>query len=266
MPYSSSSRPHSSLSLSTKIVPLAGLLGVGLAASSLLGCAPDRGPGSLVVSYVLGNNKTCAELGIEEMRAELVQGPADNQTVVYSEDVACADNSDIVLEDLEPGIYSLIVEGYDSNSVAVLDNLGDTAGERAIEIFEAAESSHEASLTARPAQLEIAWRLGVGGFGNCSSEGIDRLRVTAYQVGGSTKLLETELDCELTSSGNNGYRVVPDPDRALNGVLLGEVGIQPLSASGSSVGMAAVFKFTPVGAGYPVRLNIECSAAGCYEQ
>ncbi|KIG12387.1 hypothetical protein DB30_01509 [Enhygromyxa salina] len=247
-------------------MPLAAVLGVGLAASSLLGCAPDKGPGSLVVSYVLGNSKTCAELGIEDMRAELVQGPADNTTVVYSEDLPCAADSDIIFEGLEPGIYSLVVEGYDSNGVATLDNLGEPASARAVEIFEAAETSTDVSLTARPAKLEIAWRLGVGGFGNCGSEGIDRLRITAYQVGGSTELLQTELDCELTSDGNNGYRTVPDPERALNGALLGEVGIQPLSASGSPVGTAAKFTFMPVGAGYPVRLNIECSAAGCYEQ
>jgi hypothetical protein len=183
---------------------------------------------------------------------------------VYDEDIVCASNPEIIFEDLEPGIYSLIVNGYDSQGVAILDNLGQPAADRAIEIFEAAETSADAELTARPAQLEIAWRIGVGGNGNCAGEGIASLRVTAYQVGGSSVLLDTQLDCGLTS--DNGYRPVPDPDRELNGVLLGEVGIQPLDATGAPVGTLAEFKFEPVGPGYLVQLEIECTAAGCYPQ
>lgn len=262
MPYSSTPRPHSLLSLPTSLVTLASVLTLG----SVLGCAPDKGPGSLVVTYTLGNNKECAELGVEDLRAELVQGPVATQTVVYSEDISCVTDSEIVIEALEPGVYSLIVNGYDSAGVAILDNLGQPASERGVEIFEAAQETIAAELTARPAQLEIAWRLGVDGFGNCNSEGIDRLRITAYQVGGSSVLLDTELDCELTSDGNNGYRLIPDPDRNLNGALLGEVGIQALDAAGSPIGMAAEFIFDPVGPGYPVRLNIECISTGCVVQ
>lgn len=261
MRHPSSPRPPSSLSPIT-LVTLVGVLALG----SALGCAPDRGPGSLVITYMLGNNKTCAEIGADEMRAELTQGSATSPTIVYSEDTACASDSEIVFNELEPGIYSLIVYAYDSNGVAILDNLGQPATERNIEIFEAAGAAIDSELTARPAQLEVAWRLGVGGFGNCAGEGIDRLRITAYQVGGGSVLLDTELDCELASDGDNGYRKIPDPNRALNGVLLGEVGIEPLDATGKSVGTEASFIFDPVGPGYSVRLNIECTAAGCYEQ
>jgi hypothetical protein len=267
MPYSTMTRSRSTLSAPTSLVTLAtqfGLVvGLGVTAGSVLGCAPDRGPGSLVVSYTLGNNKTCAELGIEELRAELVQGPEGATTVSSSEIVPCASDPEIIFENLEPGIYSLIVSAHDTQGVATLDNLGQPATERAIEIFEAAETSVDAELTARPAQLEIAWRLGVDGFSNCASEGISSLRVTAYQVGGTSVLLDTQLDCELASDGDNGYRQVPDPDRELNGDLLAEVGIQPLDAAGAPVGEAVDFMFDPVGPGYSVQLNIECTAAGC---
>lgn len=266
MRYPSSSPPHSLLPSPTRLVTLATVIGVGLGLGSALGCAPDKGPGSLVVTYVLGNNKTCAELGIEDLRAELVQGPVDAQTVLYSEDMPCASEAELTLDALEPGIYSLVVNAYDSNGVATLDNLGQPAAERAVEIFEAAQDSIESELTSRPAQLEVAWRLGVGGFGNCDSEGIDRLRITAFQVDGSSVLLDTELDCELTSDGDSGYRLVPDPNRDLNGVQFGEVGIQPLDAAGASVGTAATFMFEPVGPGYTLRLNIECTNAGCIDQ
>jgi hypothetical protein len=63
-----------------------------------------------------------------------------------------------------------------------------------------------------------------------------------------------------------GFRLVPDPDRILNGTRFGEVGIQALDTSGNAVGSAAAFVFTPVGPGYDVDLRIECTELGCYEQ
>ncbi|PRP95642.1 hypothetical protein ENSA5_37750 [Enhygromyxa salina] len=263
MRHSQTSRSRSLLSFESLGLPAALVVVVGV--SALAGCSPDKGPGSLSVTYELGNQKSCAELGIDSLRAELVQGPSEDLTVVYSEEIPCEDGGEIVLDLLEPGLYSLIVSAQDDNGVETMDNLGQPDTERRVEIFEAAQANVAAELTARPAQFELRWRLGADGFGNCAAIGIDRFEVTAYQNNGTVVLLETELDCDLAGDAM-GYRLVPDPDRELNGALLDEVGIQAVDASGNSVGSAATISFEPVGAGYPLQLTVECTESGCVEQ
>jgi hypothetical protein len=230
-----------------------------------LACAPDKGPGSLVVEYVLGNNKLCAEIGVERIELTVYQGTLEAPTVEYEDALICDDNGEAVLSDIEPGVYSIAATGFDANDVAIFDNLGQPASERSVEIFEAAETTTEAELTARPAQLRIAWRLGDGGFANCSGVGIDRFEITTYEEGGGTVLLEAIMDCEL-GGDSMGFRLVEDPERILNGARLGEVGIQALDTSGNPVGSPATFEFAPVGPGYGVELRIECTEIGCYEQ
>jgi hypothetical protein len=239
------------------------LIGAGalLTFAALLGCAPDRGPGSVVVTYVLGNNKACEEVGVTNIRATLFKGSFDEPTVSYSDTVPCGEQ-EVVLDGVAPEVYELRVTGFDHNDVAIFDNLSQIGADRRVEVFEAAESSIKADLTARPAHLSVRWRLGDGGFANCASVGIDRFEITAFQVGGGSVLLRTEIGCE-TAGNAAGYREVADPDRQLNGILFGEVGIQALAANGSDVGSPALFVFDPVGPGYSVQLGIECVATGC---
>jgi hypothetical protein len=236
-----------------------------MVAFGCLACAPDKGPGSLVVDYKLGNNKLCAEIGVERIEVTVYQGTLEEPTVEYEEMLLCDDNGEAVVSDIEPGVYSIAAIGYDTNDVAIFDNLGQPAAERAVEIFEAAETSVDANLTARPAELHIAWRLGDGGFANCAGVMIDRFEITTYEMGGGTVMLESVLDCEL-GGDSMGFRLVPDPERILNGTRLGEVEIQALGASGNPVGSPALFVFTPVGAGYSKELRIECTEVGCYDQ
>jgi hypothetical protein len=241
--------------------PLA--LGVGslVTVGSLAACQPDTGPGSVVVEYVLGNSKTCAEVGVADIQASLFKGDYEDPTVRYSEMVSCSED-EVVLEGVPPDRYEVRVIGFDDNGVATFDNLGQTATERVVEVYEAAQSQFDSDLTARPADLLLRWRLGADGFGNCSGVGIARFEVTAYQIGGGTRLLESEIDCDAPGD-SEGYHLVPDPDRELNAVLFGEVGVQALAADGSDVGAPAVFEFDPVGAGYAIELAIECTEAGC---
>lgn len=234
-------------------------------AAALAGCAPDKGPGSLTVSYMLGNNKTCAELGIDRLEVQVFQGTVEEPTNEYGDTMLCQDDAEILIDTIEPGIYSFAMYGYDEDGVAVLDNFDQPTSERQVEIFEAAESSIEAELTARPAQLEVRWRLGVDGFASCDGVGIDAFEIVAYQVDGSSVLLEAELDCELTGDETTGYRLIPDPERELNGTLFGEVGVQAVDAAGNSVGAPAAFTFEPPGPGYTIQLAIECTDLGCTE-
>lgn len=252
------------MSLRTSPCTPVSLLSLALVATCLA-CNPDKGPGSLVVEYVLGNNKTCAELGVERISVTAYQGPLDNPTIEYDDMLICDDNGEAIISGIEPGVYSISAVGYDANDVATYDNQGQPAAERTVEIFEAAEAPFEAELTARPAELRVAWRLGLNGNGNCAGVGIDRLEITAFEQGGGTVLVEATLDCDLAGD-ENGFRVLPDPMRLLNGTRFGEVGIQALDSAGNSVGTDAQFIFDPPGYGYPVELLIECTDEGCYEQ
>lgn len=232
--------------------------------AALAGCAPDKGPGSLEVTYVLGNNKTCAELGIDRLEVEVFQGTLEMPTNEYGDNILCQNGAPILIEAIEPGIYSFAMYGYDANGVAVLDNLSQPVAERQVEIFEAADTSIQAQLTASPAVLEVRWRLGADGFGSCAGVGIDAFEIIAFQTDGSSVLLEAELACDLEGNAE-GYRVIPDPERELNGTLFGEVGVQAVDASGNSVGAPASFSFDPPGPGYTVQLAIECTDLGCTE-
>jgi hypothetical protein len=230
--------------------------------ATLAGCQPDRGPGSVLVTYRLGNSKTCDEVGVSSIRAIVFRGGTlESPDLQYSEQVDC-DDEEVLIESVNPNTYELVVIGYDNAGVAIFDNLGKPASERKVEVFDAADSEVRADLTARPAQLLVRWRLGDGGFDNCAGVGIDRFEIQAYQIGGGTVLLDTSIDCEV-GGGPGGFRTVEDPDRRLNGVQFGEVGIQAVAANGSTVGSPATFVFDPVGPGYAVELTIECTGAGC---
>jgi hypothetical protein len=236
---------------------------VTVTAATLAGCKQDIGPGSVVVSYVLGNNKTCAEVGVTDIEVVVFRGPYDDPEVDYTESVPCDDSGEVRVEGIVPDNYEVRVIGYDDNYVATFDNLGQMSSERTVEVFDAAESTIDIDLTARPAELRLRWRLGADGFSNCAGVGIERFEITAYQTGGGTVLLESELDCEAPGDPATGYRVIEDPDRQLNGVLFGEVGVQGIGSGGTEIGEPATFVFEPPGAGYPVDLGVECTDAGC---
>lgn len=236
--------------------PLSAFVTAAVVLASAAGCQPDRGPGDLTVTFVLGNDRSCDDVGVEDIRVNLLRGRGDDRTVIHSETAPCS-AGEVTIEDIDPRAYEIEVFGTDSARVDTFDNLGEPEADRRVEIFEASSVDVEVDLTARPAQLEVRWDFD---FSSCSGSGIDRFQVRAFQEGGGTQLLESELDCD---DGGAGYRLVDDPDRRLNGTLLGEVGIRPLDESGATIGDNIVFTFDPVGAGYPVRLTLECEDTGC---
>jgi hypothetical protein len=242
---------------------LALVTGALVTAATLAACKNDIGPGTVVVSYVLGNSKTCAEVGVTDIEVVLFRGSFEDPEVDYTELVPCDASGEVTVEGIVPDTYEVRVIGYDDNSIAIFDNLGQMSSERTVEVFDAAESAIDIDLTARPAELWLRWRLGADGFSNCAGVGIERFEITAYQTGGGTVLLESELDCEAPGDPATGYRLIEDPDRQLNGVLFGEVGVQGIGTDGSEVGEPALFVFEPPGAGYPVELGLECTDAGC---
>jgi hypothetical protein len=226
-----------------------------LASMALVGCKDDGGPGTLSVQFVLGNDKQCSEVDVESIRVVLSRGDEE----LYDETVPCADGV-VEIDGIEPKVYDLLVEGIDAEGFATFDNLGTPEAERKIEIFEGSLFEQSVDLTARPADVGVRWTLGVT---NCTGAGIDRFRIRVFEVGGANLMLEEEIDCEATGEGTEGYRWLPDPDRVLNGSLVGEVGVVPLDATGTMIGGQVPFAFDPVGAGHPVKLTVECNDAFC---
>lgn len=232
-------------------------LAATLAFVALLGCKNQDGPGDLAVAFVLGNDKTCEEVGVENVTVKLSRSGED----LYMQTAPCQDGS-VLLESVDPNNYDVVVEGKDGFGMIVFDNLDTPAGERKVEVFEDSLKEITVDLLARPAQLLVRWDFE---FSSCSQSGIDRFRVRAFEDGGGTLMLEGEIDCEVEPDPDipGGYHLFPDPDRVLVGTQLGEVGVAPLDASGTMVGEQVTFAFPPVGAGYPVQITIECTGTGC---
>lgn len=226
-----------------------------LAFVALLGCKNKDGPGDLSVEFVLGNDKACSEVGIETIRVQLSR----SGEVLYTEEGVCT-SGPVMLMDVEPNNYDLLVEGLDVAGVAVFDNIDTPAGERKIEVFEDSLALASVDLLARPAQLMLRWDFE---FSSCAQSGIDRFEVRAFEVGGGNLMHEGEIDCESEADPATGYHLLDDPDRVLTGSQLGEVGVIPLDASGTMVGEQVTFTFDPVGAGYPVELTLMCTGTGC---
>ena len=224
---------------------------------SASGCSDDVEPGSLNVEYVLGNSKSCAELGIETVQAFLYQ---DDMPMFEGED-NCQTGT-IEITGVDAGNYDLLVRAIDGEGFPALDNNGSPTAQRVVEIFEGGQAQPLVTLTAAPVELELRWQVD-DGFGSCESAGIDKFRVQAFQTDGANLLLSTELPCTQIG-GPGGYRPIEDPERTLNGSLFGEVGIQGLASDGSSLGDAATFEFEPPGDGRTIRLSIDCTVDGCF--
>jgi hypothetical protein len=234
-----------------------------LASISMVGCKDADELGDASIEFELGNAKLCSEVNVSSIRVVLSRGEGEALENLYDETFPCTDTA-VIVEDIEPQAYDLLVQGLfedpDKGTIATFDNLGAEAVERKIEIFEGSLAQEMVLLTARPADLLVRWDFG---FTNCMGAGIDRFRIRAFEVGGGNLLLEDEIDCEATSDVAGGYRPVPDLDRVLNGSLLGEVGVTALNASGTEIGEQTTFAFAPVGAGYPVKLTLNCDELLC---
>lgn len=235
----------------TPRLPLLALLGGALLAA----CGDDPGPkaGVLVVPFTLGNERSCEELGVVSVRAELDDGS-------YVETADC-DAGKVRFELLMPGTYEVSVYGLDREGVEVVDSLESglvnvtVVGEGTTVV---AEPSLQ--LTASPAHLLVRWDFN---FGSCDSASIDTFALGAWRGDGSKLLLDTRMPCDMTGHGPGLYREVPDLDRDVSGEELGEVNVQPVDEHGIEVGKPVKFTFKSPGAGRFVKLTLACDDGGC---
>lgn len=232
-------------------LPLFALLGGAFVPA----CGDDPGPqaGVLVVPFTLGNDRTCEELGVVAVRAELDEG-------AHVETADC-DAGKVRFELLMPGTYAVSVYGLDREGVEVVDSLEyglvdvTVVGEGTTVVAEPA-----LQLTAAPAHLLVRWDFD---FGSCESASIDRFALSAWRGDGTKLLLDTQLPCDMTGHGPGLYREVPDLDRRMSGEELGEVSVQPVDEHGIEVGDAVRFTFDSPGAGRFVKLTLACDDGGC---
>lgn len=217
------------------------------------GCGEDEvSSGALVVPFQLGNDKSCEEVGVDFVLAELDGG--------YLEQMVDCTEGQVRFTSVPEGSYSIVLYGL-SGGFPVMDSLeGDEVIARVAGQGNTTTISPDVVLTSAPAKLEVRWDFG---FSSCQTADVDAFRVMAWETNGSDRLLQGTLDCTQAGEGANNYRTLEDPDRKLAGELLGEVSIQPLDGNGEAFGDVVTFKFEPPGAGHPVRLSIECDSMGC---
>ena len=230
------------------------LLPLIAAATAMSGCA-DTDPGSALIKYRIGNDKTCAEAGVEQIRVTL-----DEEDGI--DDTAPCGEGEFLYEGIPVGKYTIMIEGIDAMGIAIVDNLDEEAVKININGDGSEKETTVIALTDSPARLHVAWDFGGH---NCESVGVDHFLIEAYAEGtGSNKLLTETIDClEGPTEDLGTYREVPDPERALLGGVFGEAGIRPQDADGNLVGSAVNFVFEPPMPGYPIEVTIDCDDSGC---
>lgn len=238
--------------------------GRGLAALGLLpflalaACNDDPQSGGLIVNYSFPTGVNCNEYqeNVVEIRVDV--GEIGSEAVA-SETVAC-DNAggELTLVSVPVGNYDLYVLGIDDVGDVVLDNLGGATTDDRVGISGGGSRTIDAELGLAPARLEVRLAVEVDDFQvMCTSDmtEIKGLRVQAYDIDNAVTLHSHDFDlCDF-----NGYLPVPDEDRLINGRAFDTVNIQPLDASGNTIGdRQEVVLGGPVGAGKLLQLDVTC--------
>lgn len=209
--------------------------------------------GVLVVPFELGNGRTCEDLGVVAIRAELDGGD-------FVEEADC-EAGQVRFDHLMPGRYAVVLYGLDDDNVEVMDTL--VSGPQPIQVVgndTTVVYDPPLSLTSAPAKLELRWSFG---FSSCGGASIEGFAIAAWRADGSALLMESDLPCDLAGDGRGQYRLVPDLDRELSGDEVGEVEVQPHDSEGFPVGESTTFVFESPGRGQRIQLSLECTEAGC---
>lgn len=235
------------------ITRLAAASSLCAALSAGCGAPPDPQAGVLVVPFSLGNHKSCEELGIDDVRAELDDG-------FLLEEVRC-DAGEVRFDNLAPGSYAVKLFGLDAEGFPAMDSV--ESGEHVVRVVgngSTVVADPAIVLSAAPAHLLLRWNFG---FGSCDGASVHHFGVDAWRVDGSELLLQQDLSCGLPGEGEEQYRPVADPERQLGGDQLGEVSVQPYDKNGFGIGEPVLFSFPAPGAGRDVNLSLACDDAGC---
>ena len=222
------------------------------AAFGLASCSDSDSPGTLIVPFNLGNQRTCKEFHVETVRGEL----NDDE---YFDEVRC-DAGELRFQHIPEDSYNLRLYGYDRDDVAIMDSLQDE--HLLINVInDTTVVTDPVTLTSAPARLMLRWTFG---FGTCESAGITAFAVTVWRNDGSELLLKDELDCAKVGKGEGNYRQVPDHDRMLMGTDMGEVSVQPLDSAGDDFCEPLTYRYPAPGPGGDIYLSMACDEDACW--
>ncbi|MBK6916210.1 MAG: hypothetical protein IPH07_02305 [Deltaproteobacteria bacterium] len=223
-----------------------------LCAFAVLACGKDEESGTVTINYTLGAANMCETLGVVTVEADIGAGKA-------TESNPCDPSNPLVVDGLKAGHYAVLVQGFDAEGIAVMDNQGDEDS-TSVEVVGGASKEVNASLTATPAIVRLRASPTFDGqpamctFAQLKLAGY---QVVAYQNSGTNQLLSHDFDCDL----DPGYNPVPDPDRQINGQNLDSVTIAAVDDQGAELDRV-VFTFDPPGPGRTVDFDIVCDQVG----
>lgn len=223
--------------------------------AGLTGCREHDEPssGTLVVPFELGNRRSCESFSVERVRGELDDGR-------FIDEATC-EAGEVRFLQVPAGSYHARMFALDDDDVEVMDSLHDRdAVMNVIGGGTTVVADRPIMLTATPAHLYVRWTFG---FGTCRSAGIDLFALSVWRRGGSELLLAADLDCHLDGDDDEGYRAVPDLERALAGDEVGELTIQPLDRTGLELGEPVEFDFAAPGAGRDMKFSLVCEEGSC---
>lgn len=241
------------------------LASLALALAAVSGCGTE--PGSLIIPFSIGaSSVTCENVGVDTVRMVLTEiseeGSAD--PVSYEGEAPCADG-EVEFTGIAIGNYELEVKALASDGVTVFDNEAPESLKKVEALEGQTVTSETVELTPTPAQIFVRWDLGQ--FVQCANVMTQQFEVALYADGGVTKLLTAEpIACDAPADAE-GYHLVPDPDRKIDGNRVDTIDVAPQTSSGDAVGSVVPFMgLTPPGYGRPIRLTLSCTGDACTGQ
>lgn len=149
------------------------------------GCGEDvepLGDGSLELAWEVAP-RGCEDAGVEQIEARVTHGQRS-----YEERFACADGEGRV-DGVEAGKYDVRLVGLDADERETF--MSDK--QRVVVNAEKTSDAPTTRLTAKPVDLEVAWRFDDGRV--CGSKGVDEVEVAVYDPA-YYELGRANFDCD----------------------------------------------------------------------
>lgn len=237
---------------------------------ALAACNNDTPTGSLTVPFKIGSANVCsfknpsgADVPVDDVRIALYRkGTVDSGEPVAEETAPCAEGQ-ALFTTIDAGNYDVVAEGKDADGLVVFDNEGEGS---VAEVLEGQDvTADEVRLNLTPAKLQVRWSFSGFEFNQCTQVELETLSIEARRDGGNSPLGDGEFSCDQAADAGDGYHLLVDTDRRLNGNDIDTVEITPRDASGKTIGSIAAFSFDPPGPGHTIKLTlgIECTATNC---
>ena len=237
-----------------------------LCLTALAACNKETPPGSLIVPFSIGADIGCSTLGVTQVTIELWSQPAEGAPgeQVDSATVSCEDGQ-AEFQSVPVGRYEVRASGVDMENVVIVDNGGKNKPDTAEVTSGTQNTADDVNMGITPAKLLVRWKLN-DGFGQCTDVPAKQFEVKAYKNSGGLEIYNYAFDCDPAEDQVDGYNVVVDDDRQIEGDVLDLITINPIDAMGMDVTTDPLyFQMTPPGFGRTVKLtaSLNCMGTDC---